>query len=95
MALDVSGLQAQVDRVVAHSAQIKTALDALKANGDAQKKSIDDLTKQLANAGVDPATLSALSAMQNTLQSSEDIVDAALAADSPPPAPAPAPTPTP
>jgi hypothetical protein len=92
MAIDLSAFQAELARNTSQTASVKTLLDTL-AN------QVTSLTTQLSQAGVDPATLSALTDMQAMLKANDDTTAAALATDgggaTPAPAPAPAPAPTP
>jgi phage shock protein A len=91
MAIDLTAFQAEIARNTSIVASVKQVLDTLKGQ-------VDTLTQQLANAGVDPATLTALADMQATLQANDDLAAAAVATDgggTVPPTPAPAPTPSP
>ena len=72
MTVDLSAFQAELTRNTSISQSVKTALDTLKSQ-------VDNLTQQLAQAGVDPATVSALADMQATLKANDDTVAAILA----------------
>lgn len=72
MTVDLSAFQAELTRNTSISQSVKTALDTLKSQ-------VDNLTQQLAQAGVDPATVSALADMQATLKANDDTVSAILA----------------
>jgi uncharacterized coiled-coil protein SlyX len=87
MAIDLTAFQAEITRNTSVVASVKAILDTLKTQ-------VADLTEQVKNAGVDPATLTALADMQTTLQANDDLAAAAVANATPPP-PAPAPTSSP
>jgi len=72
MTVDLSAFQAELTRNTSITSSVKTALDTLKSQ-------VDNLTQQLAQAGVDPATVSALADMQATLKANDDTVAAILA----------------
>jgi hypothetical protein len=72
MAIDLTAFQAELARNSSISASVKQALDTLKGQ-------VESLTQQLAQNGVDPATLSALADMQATLKANDDTVAAILA----------------
>lgn len=99
MALDLTAFQAELARNTSLTGSIVTALNTLKSQ-------VDNLTQQLSQAGVDPASMTALTDMQNTLRANDDTVAAILAgtqadqggntpAPSPEPSPAPSPAPEP
>jgi len=72
MTVDLSAFQAELTRNTSISQSVKTALDTLKSQ-------VDNLTQQISQAGVDPATVSALADMQATLKANDDTVAAILA----------------
>lgn len=91
MALDLTTFQAELARNTSLTGSIVTALNTLKSQ-------VDNLTQQLSQAGVDPASMTALTDMQNTLRANDDTVAAILAgtqADQGGDTPAPSPEPTP
>jgi hypothetical protein len=69
MGIDLTAFQAELARNTSLTGSIKQAMDTLRGQ-------VDSLTQQLAQAGVDPATLSALQDMQATLKANDDTVDA-------------------
>lgn len=71
MALDLTAFQAELARNTSLTGSIKAAMDTLKGQ-------VENLTQQLSQAGVDPATLSALADMQATLKANDDTVDAII-----------------
>jgi hypothetical protein len=74
MAIDLAAFQAEIARNTSIAASVKQVLDTLKSQ-------VDNLTQQLAQNGVDPATLSALADMQATLKANDDTTQAVLTTD--------------
>jgi len=72
MAIDIKAMQDELARNTSLTGSIKSFTESLKSQ-------VDNLTQQLAQAGVDPATVSALADMQATLKANDDTVAAILA----------------
>ena len=71
MAIDLQAMQDELARNTSLTGSIKAFTESLK-------NQVDALTTQLSQAGVDPATLSALADMQATLKANDDTVAAII-----------------